>query len=456
MVLVNHWRAIAFGTFGVLIVAGVVSLFLPRGYRAGCLVMVNPPKAADSLHLAPEPPHMTTAYSLANSDTVLTKTLNSLAHQKALLESIVEKIGGTGDSPAQDLWGSLETLGADRAAEILGQEMDNRFVSTWEDLPPVYLLPALLELDLDYLRSLDAILVKKHLSSRIRTSLENMHQVEYQPVLSLEAEWETPSGAALLSHAWARTLIRTLEEQYLEPTLELQEIVRSRMTEVDRRIESISFERDRIREEGGWQRLNRQKRNLTEDLFGGAVELADWEILPVSPEEAEKEPLVALTEELSNSLKEIERRFAEDQSLIAKKLALESGDARVSSSTGTREELPDLAKEFKTKIAALRESHETLLEMEAQVQALEADLELHELEREYLIRKGAYETRNVNYGEMLGIRMLSPPTPPKTHVSPVIWKNVAIAGLAGFVFMCLLVFASHPLLQIPIERFIRE
>jgi hypothetical protein len=387
-----------------------------------------------------------------------------LCDQKEVLRSLVEATEKQDETLAGDLWREIENLSASQASSRLDRPEDPKFLAIWEDLPPVYLLPGMMDLDEQYLRSLDAILIKKHLNSKIRTSLENMHQVEYQPVLELEAEWESPTGAALVSHAWAKTLIRTLREQYLDPTLELQSIVRSRFSEVENRIVEIRDRIQKIQEESQLSSLIREKENLLLSLYGNVERLAERNILPVSGEKQSEEPLVAATEDLAEDLDEILGTLRDTDSLLAQRGELEEELRVLEGLPDPSQEQTDRLNLLKNRIQTvvdrmrplegeLTELHERIFETKAEVAAFEADLKVEELKRDYLIRRGAYESQNVNYSEMLGLRLMSPPTPARTPVSPVPWKIVLIAALAGFVGMCFLVLASHTLLILPPERF---
>ncbi len=467
LVLLDHRRAIVFGTAVAILISGIVSLFLPKGYQAGTLVLVTPPKAASDLKVAPEPLHMTTAYSLANSDEVLVRTLDLLSGQNELLQALMGPLSASSETTRGDRWSDFKHLGVDQVGTLLNRTVDMELTALWEDLPPIYLLPGIIEMDTEYLDSLDSILLNKHLTSRIRTSLENMHEVEYQPVLVLQAEWESPVGAALLSHAWAKSLIRMLKEQYLIPTLELQEVMQSRFDEINQQIETTIQSMDQIREETNLLRLKQEKEILMMEVFGSTDKIQDWEILPASSEGVDREPLYVVTRDLSKSIEEIKHRVTGDKSLLHRKLELqtkldqlnrsstESESASGEMATLSREH-QSISQEYESGLAQLIEVHETIYESEALIQSIEADLELLEMKRDYLIGTGAYESQSVNYEEMLGVRLMSPPTPPQTHVSPVIWKIVLLWGIIGFVFLCLLVLASHTLLRIPPERFMRE
>ncbi|MCA9411176.1 MAG: hypothetical protein KC944_08185, partial [Candidatus Omnitrophica bacterium] len=455
IVLLNHWRAIAFGTVALAVLAAVGSLFLPKGYQAGCLVLVTPPKTASELKLAPNPIHMKTAYSLANSDYVLQRTLDILVAQRSLIEKVMESIQSEEGGSKSPQWKALARLEPSQISKRLDLDSADSVSDLWEDLPPIDLLPGFLELDTDYVASLDPILFKKHLSSRIRTSLENMHQVEYQPVLSLQAEWETPTGAALVAFAWGQVLIRTIREQYLEPTLELQERFARKIEGIRQQATEISQRIEEIKKENSFEDLEAQKRKGLVQLYGAVERISPEEVLPASKEEKEKPPLLSLAENLSEDLDQIRWSFQNSESLLKRRQVLQE---RLSASTDhdeilrLRGEIADIDQEMASLEKEVATAHQQLYEAYASIAELEVDRELADEMSEHLGRTGAFEAMNVNYDEMLGVRMMSTPTPPRTPVSPVIWENALLFGLFGFVLVCLMTIASNTLLRIPAER----
>lgn len=436
--------------------ASLVALALPRGYRSGCLILVNPPRTAASLKVAPEPLHMTTVHALANSDFVLDRTLDLLERRRAAVGRVLESLQSNPVRGEGDRWRTLEGLSPVQAGALAGGEDPEGFAEVWEDLPPASLLPSLMDIDLEYIRKLDPILFRKHLSSRIRTSLENMHQVEYQPVLELEVDWASPGGAALTAHTWAGALIRTLREQHLEPTLELQAMFRDRLMQVDQSIDRLDERIEQIRDESGLRRSEGAKQAALEALYGETVRIADPLVRTASLELARVEPNYQLNEGLSEVVARIRSGLARSESLIAARndLLLQTQNPQTDEPSRLQalSELEVLGRRIEEETANLEALSRDSSAARAALAKAEAERVVEERKREHLVQQGALEAMSVNYEEMWGVRLMTPPTPPRTHSSPVVWKFAALGALAGFTFNSLLVFMNLSLLRIPPER----
>ncbi|NUN94910.1 MAG: hypothetical protein HUU16_01940 [Candidatus Omnitrophica bacterium] len=212
LVLLDNWRSILSATLGTMVVAVVVALLLPKTYRASCTILVALPRYVENLKLPPPPVDMTTVHTLATSTTILQAIPPLVEKQRDLVARAKEKLG-------DQAWSKIGAMDATAAASLLGQDFNEEFKTAWEDLPPDYLLPGYLEFEEDAFARVDPLVLIRALEAMIKTSVETNTTTEYQPLLTLSAEWDTERTAAVLSHCWAKILLRAVKRDITEPVL---------------------------------------------------------------------------------------------------------------------------------------------------------------------------------------------------------------------------------------------
>lgn len=203
-----HFRRVVGGTLLVMVAAAAASLLWPKTYRASSTIAILPPRYAANLKVPPAPLSMPSVQAIAASQSVLQDLLADLTIKRTLIRKVRE-----GDP---QLAGAVSVMTATEAAEALGVPSSEAFKRAWAGMPPQDLVSGFEDFRDKDLDRLDPIEISKHLSALIRTSLETNLTTEFQPLLTLSAEWRTPRSAALLSQLWANATLRALKRDLIE------------------------------------------------------------------------------------------------------------------------------------------------------------------------------------------------------------------------------------------------
>lgn len=204
-----HFKRVVGGTLLVMAAAAAVSLLWPKTYRASSTIAILPPRYAVDLKVPPAPLSMPSVQAIAASQSVLQDLLADLTIKRTLIRRIR-------DRDAQLDAGGVSVMTATQAAEALGVPNSDAFIHAWAGMPSQDLVSGFEDFRDRDLDRLDPIEISKHLSALIRTSLETNLTTEFQPLLTLSAEWRTPRSAALLSHLWANATLRALKRDLIE------------------------------------------------------------------------------------------------------------------------------------------------------------------------------------------------------------------------------------------------
>jgi hypothetical protein len=277
-----------------MVLAVGVALILPKTFRASGVVLVSLPRYASTLKLPPPPVDMTTVHTLATSYSVLQEMLAKVQAQREMVTAAAAKIEG--DST---LWNRLGVLSATQAAELLGWRNDLVFRDDWEDLPPDYLLPGFLEFGEEDLAKLDPMLLGKALEAKIKVSIETNATTEYQPLLTLSAEWNTERTAAILVHCWAKTLIASVLRDVVQPTVSTQKFRLTQIDKTDAALQEVVEDLQNLESKSLLAIKEQERESILKDLYTG------WSSVPSlhsQRDDLERE-VVSTVEQLANTRK---------------------------------------------------------------------------------------------------------------------------------------------------------
>lgn len=232
-ILLLHWKVICGITLVAMILAALVSGFVPKVFRASSTLMVASPRYTQNLKLPPPSIDMTTVKTLSNSYTTYQIVISRLRTQAGIINSLHDKI------QSEDPWAAIAATSATEAANLLGWPLDESFREAWADLPPAYLLPAYLGFDEDFFAELDPIQLGKYLNSQIKTSKETNMTTEYQPLITLTAESSSQQAAALLVFIWSKTIQGIIQTDFIGPVFKDQVKRLSQIQNTDEALEDV-------------------------------------------------------------------------------------------------------------------------------------------------------------------------------------------------------------------------
>ncbi|MCA9446632.1 MAG: hypothetical protein KC931_05925 [Candidatus Omnitrophica bacterium] len=222
-----HFRRILKWTLVVMVITAGITLVLPKTYRSTTLVLVLPPRYADSLEIPPQSLAMPTVQAIATSYPVLQDLLADLAVKRSIVEKLSHRLG-SGAKAA-----SAITESASQAASILEVPLNDAFEKAWRGMPDSNLAKGFDGFSDKEIDELDPNELSEYLNARINTTLETNLTTEYQPMLTLSADWRTPESSALLSFLWAKAVVRALEDEMVQESVRIQE---EKMSQWDRMV----------------------------------------------------------------------------------------------------------------------------------------------------------------------------------------------------------------------------
>ncbi len=227
-----HFKRILGTTLIVMIVTAIITLILPKTFRAKTTVMVLPPGYASNLEVPPQTLSMPTVQAIATSYPVLQDLLADLSIKREFARRLDERMAESETGDANLSLSEVLTGSATTASEILRIPLTNQFAQAWRGMPPSDLASGFRDFTDHDLDTLDPNEISRYLSARITTSLETNLTTRYQPILTLSSDWRTPSSSALLSYLWAHAVLRSLEDEIVQSSIRVQSEKKRQVEEV--------------------------------------------------------------------------------------------------------------------------------------------------------------------------------------------------------------------------------
>lgn len=297
VILFANWKQVIGATLAAMVLAAAVSLVLPKTFRATCDLLVAPPRYTEDLKLPPQAIDMTTVLRLSQSPTLIQEVISNLSLQRDLVIALEEKLGG------EEPWSAMAVMDATEVATALARPLDLPLESAWNTLPPEYLLRGYDEFEPDAFDELDPLVLSWSLTASIKTSMETNAVTEYQPVLTLAAEWGTEYTAAIVTTCWAKTIISAIRRDLIEPVTQDQKLKLYQVETTDAELQSVV---EQLQELEARNLLNiriQERESLFKSLYTG------WNEVPslLSKRDDLEREVTSTIEQLANS-----RRLVED------------------------------------------------------------------------------------------------------------------------------------------------
>ncbi len=268
----SHRVTLAWTILGAMFVAGVASYLVDKEFLASAKIIVETPQRREETLIFPKPLSVLDYESMLNTDLALEQVLNSVK----TLRGEVQKMVAEGKNPED-----ITALTVDQIRNQTGLNQDQADLLSLLSVRDIRGLT--LYQDKDF-KNLEFETFKKRFETRTVVVKETGVDIEYSPIIRLDAKANQPEKTSLLVNLWALSFVENEKERAARRS----ERIVNEILEIDktlrRDLEAAVNQLQKYQEEIGVDQLRKEIRAKNFNLFGLVIE----KVVETNPEDKTK------------------------------------------------------------------------------------------------------------------------------------------------------------------------